>query len=397
MPKVTFFTEKGITESFCPAGIPLTEAAASAGVTIVAPCGGKGICGNCRVVVEGEDSKPSAAEISFLRCDERKGIRLACMTYVAGDCKAAVLSAGLKAETAKSAISSSTGLNKSKHFAAVADIGTTSVIIDVYSLPECEKAAHKVFMNPQVNYGSDVVTRLDYCINGDRKILTEIINSAIDKAFESLNVNPEFVIVTGNTAMLHIAAGKDARGLANYPFEPETLFGEWIGDRYYMRCASAYIGGDVVASVLASRITESRAAAVLSDIGTNNETVLYNGTELFACSSAAGPAFEGARISRGMPASDGAITKVKIGGDGTVLCETVGNAKPRGFCGSGLISAVDELYKNGYISHAGDILATLPEFGGVAITPSDIAELQLAKSAVYSGITSLAHKAGIGL
>ena len=397
MPKVTFFTEKGIVTAECPSGICITEAAAIAGVTVVAPCGGKGICGNCRVLASGELSAPTSAELSFLRDSVNSGYRLACMAYINGDCTVStVTGTNLSAnKNIKPSIKTAPVTDNKKCVAAAIDIGTTTVLIDLYSLPDGKVIDHAGFLNPQCNYGADVITRLEYCIKGGQSLLTKLINESINNTFKNRGVNPEFCIIAGNTAMLHIAAGKDARGLANYPFTPETLFGEWIGNRYYMRCASAYIGGDAVASLLASGITDKLRTAVLSDIGTNNETILFDGISLYACSSAAGPAFEGAHISCGMPAVSGAITKVKIDGNGVKEIKTIDNAIPRGFCGSGLISALDELYYNGYLSPSGDVLTALPDFKGIELLPEDIAQLQLAKSAVLSGITTLEREAGL--
>ncbi|MBO4452350.1 MAG: DUF4445 domain-containing protein [Clostridia bacterium] len=387
-------------ESICevPVGTSVADAAKAAGITIGMPCGGKGICGNCRVIVSGGISAPSDLERELLS-NASKGERLACMTYINGDCRIEIpgsgkIATGTDGFEYKGVISPVTGSKKC--FAAAVDIGTTTVMIRVFSLPGGAAVGRKAFRNPQCAYGADVITRIEKCRNGGLDGLKGCLDAALDNSFEGLGIVPEFVVVTGNTAMLHIAAGLDPYGIANSPFRAESLFGEWIGNRYYMRCAAPYIGGDAVASLLDSDVTGSAETAVLTDVGTNNETVLWNGSKAFACSSSAGPAFEGANISCGMTATDGAITKVAYKQGGWKIT-TVGGFEPVGFCGSGLISAIDALYANGFISYEGIVLKELPAFGKARLSPEDISETQLAKSAVRSGIEALADHAGISV
>ena len=395
MPRVTFLTGGGAKSLDCRAGVSLLEAAAEAGVAMSAPCGGKGICGNCRVKAVGAISVPDGAERDFLGELCESGTRLACMTFVTGDCFVEVGTGSAGKENTLQAKSERIlpASGSKKCVAAAVDIGTTTVGIGFYSLPDGRFLGSRAFMNPQSVFGADVVTRLEYCIKSGQAELTEAINGAIAQSCADFGAEPEFYVFTGNTVMLHIAAGRDARGLANFPFEPETLFGEWDGNRYYMPCASAYIGADVIASGLAAGIGRG-AAAVLSDIGTNSETLLYTGDRVLACSSAAGPAFEGAHISRGMPALEGAITGAVISGGKVSGVDVIGGGKPKGFCGSGLLSAVDALYANGYLAPSGDLLASLPDFCGIRLTPGDIAQFQIAKSAVHAGISALLHRAG---
>lgn len=395
MPKAVFICGTEYYETLCPAGMTIADAAALAGVPVSLPCGGKGICGGCTVTARGGISAPSAHEREILGGHLDRGARLACSAVINGDCTVFIGSRRVFAEESAGArvkrIAPLTGSKKC--FAAAVDIGTTTVVIKLISLPSGRTVKKTAFANPQARFGADVVTRLEACINGRQGELTALINGAVEKVFAEWGAAPEFRIVTGNTAMLHIAAGLDARGLANHPFTPESLFGEWIGNRYYMRCAGAYIGGDVTASVLAADIKD--IPTVLTDIGTNNETVLFDGERFTACASAAGPAFEGAHISCGTVATDGAICGVTIRNGRALYIKTVGGAKPNGFCGSGLISAADQLLLNGFLAPDGEPSKSFPDFGGIKLLPEDIAELQLAKSAVISGINTLLHGSGV--
>ena len=395
MPEAVFICGTEYYEAACPEGTTIAEAAALAGVPVFLPCGGKGTCGGCAVTARGGLSAPSARELEVLGDSAVRGMRrLACSAVINGDCTVWVGSRRVFVPASAGArmkrIAPLTGSKKC--FAAAVDIGTTTVVIKLISLPSGKTLKKTAFPNPQARFGADVVSRLEACINGRQDELTSLINGGIEKVFAEWDAEPEFRIVTGNTAMLHIAAGLDARGLANHPFTPESLFGEWIGNSYYMRCAGAYIGGDVTASVLAADI--GGLPAVLTDIGTNNETVLFDGEKFTACASAAGPAFEGAHISCGMPAVGGAICDVVIQNGSTRFIKTVSGAEPEGFCGSGLISAAAQLLKNGFIAPGGEPLKRFPDFGGLKLLPQDIAELQLAKSAVISGIRTLLHNAG---
>ena len=395
MPKVIFICGDEYYAADCEKGVTVAEAAALAGLALFAPCGGKGKCGGCAVRVRGEVSAPTERERELLGGDALYGERLACAAKILGDCTVFAASqriyAPQNAGAETTAVSPFTGSKKC--FAAAVDIGTTAVEMRAYSLPGGKLVRRKVFANPQARFGADVVSRLEACINGRQRELTSLINGAIEKTFAEWEIAPEFCVITGNTAMLHIAAGRDARGLANAPFTPETLFGEWHGSRYYMRCAGAYVGGDVTASLLAAEIKD--VPTVLADIGTNNETVLFDGENFAACASAAGPAFEGAHISCGMPAVDGAITETVIKDGKVTYIKTVGDCAPAGFCGSGLISAAAQLLENGFIAPGGEPAAVFPDFGGIKLLPEDIAELQLAKSAVLSGINTLLHEAGM--
>lgn len=377
--------------------VRLSEAIAESGFDFDAPCGNRGVCGNCRVIVNGECSEPDETEKAFLDEDASNGIRLACMTYINGDCVVDIpKQINISAETNRKSKVKIAPVTGEKHcIAAAVDLGTTTIVIRYFSLPDGKLLFSDVQPNPQRIRGADVLTRISYAENGGADELRSLAESALERSRRRFGHKVDFYMIAGNTAMLLMLSGKAVSGIARAPFEPETLFGYWEGNRYYMKCVSAYIGSDAVASLLSSGMYKNSLPGALCDIGTNNECILWNGRKLYACSSPAGPAFEGADISCGMTATNGAIFKVE-NDNGKPRFSTVGNAaEPIGFCGSGLIDAVAFLLANGYIGSDGSVKKPLPSFGSIRLEANDIAELQLAKSAVCAGLELLLANAEI--
>lgn len=378
--------------------VSLMDAVAESGFCFDLPCGGRGICGNCKVLAHGELNAPSEEEKAFLTDGGiERGERLACMAFANGN--AVIEIPSYRLSELGSMVSASTVIKpitgSKECFACALDIGTTTLAFKYYSLPDGRLIFSDHAGNPQRSRGGDVLTRVSYAADGGIDELKDLVERAVDESRGRFGRNVEFYVITGNTAMLHILSGKNPKGIAVAPFEPETLFGFWEGNRYYMRCASAYIGADAVASLLASGALKQKGAVALLDIGTNNECILWDGSRLFACSSPAGPAFEGANISCGMAARSGAITAVFDDNGIPVVTTADGISEPAGFCGSGLIDAAAFLLKNGYIAKDGSIAKDIPCFGKAKLEGQDIAELQLAKSAVCAGLLTLCRKAGI--
>ena len=389
--KITILHGNTSTKNEYNSPILLTDAIADSGFSFDAPCGGRGICGNCKVLASGILSDPTKKEISFLGEGIYRGERLSCMTFAKGDCVIEIPSSGLD-----SVRFSEDGDYIASKFACAVDVGTTGLVFRYYSLPSKKIVFSEHIDNPQRVRGADVLTRINYAVNGGLEELKELIENAIVESEKRFGNKVEQYFFSGNTAMLHILSGRNPEGIAVAPFEPETLFGFWESNRYYMRCASAYVGADVIASLITSKALDKNERFALLDIGTNNECILFDGKQLYACSSPAGPAFEGGNISCGMTARDGAIYAIHDN-DGIAQIKTINDSEPIGFCGSGLIDAVAFLLKNEYISSDGIIIKDLPSFGKAKLTGEDIAELQLAKSAVASGLMTLCNHAGISV
>ena len=259
------------------------------------------------------------------------------------------------------------------------DLGTTTIC---YKINDVEFATP----NPNRRHGADIISRLDYAVHGGAaQLQSELLERIAPVLSDAASV-----IITGNTAMLHLLTGQDAKGLVSYPFTPATLFGYSCqlskASVYIPRCISPFIGSDITVGIMASGLL-GYENAILVDIGTNGEIVLKCGDRLFACSTSAGPAFEGCGLSCGMPAIDGAIYKIT---NGNPL--TIGNKPPLGYCGSGIIDALAIMLKTGTIDHTG-LITTHSLALPVQITQKDVRNIQLAKSAIRAGIETLLHNA----
>lgn len=405
------------TFEFLPS-VRLSELLERAGFAIAMPCGGRGRCGKCAVRAEGEMSPATPAEAKLLA--GRPGMRLACETYATGDVELRVEEAGgdsirIEGESTAYAMDEGEGLG------CAVDIGTTTVAMYLYDLKTHERLGVASAPNPQAVYGADVLSRLDRSMAGDADRLQGAIEGCLRELLAKLaggrmNEVARFVI-TGNSAMLYLLTRRDPACIARVPFVPDTLFG-CAGDParyglsgncrvYLCRSVSAYVGADITCSMLASGFMDGDRLAdgtvLMADIGTNGEMGLLHGGKLLCCSTAAGPAFEGAGITMGMNARDGAITKVDLA-DGRVVYEFLGD-RPAGICGSAIVDAVRVMLETGELDETGrmtdrgvryaDAVAWQVGDSGVYITQADVRQVQLAKSALCAGMLALMNAAGI--
>ena len=354
-----------------------SQALADAGVYLYAPCGGKGVCGKCRVKIEGE-YEPRTAD----------GYALACRTLVKGDSyifynttagKIQVLSANDAPQIAPLGIKNSVG--------CAIDVGTTTVACSVYSLDDGKLLYSCGVPNPQSAHGADVISRLEYASRGGAPRLKEEISNVIN----ALKAG-ERCVVTGNTAMLSFACGEDTSGMNAWPFSARSLFGYEKDGVYYAPCAAPFFGADAVCA--AAHCVKRGEPCIVADIGTNAEMLCYDGEDGYICTSAsAGPCFEGGGISCGMPACEGAVFKVVPKGR---ECEyTVsGGVKPRGLCGTGIADLAAFLLQSAFAKSDGSMVGTYYLAENVFFTQNDMRALQLAKSAVRAGIETLLEKSG---
>jgi uncharacterized 2Fe-2S/4Fe-4S cluster protein (DUF4445 family) len=323
------------------------------------------------------------------------------------------------------------------------DIGTTSVVGTLMDLSTGVQLAAVGGLNPQAQYGGDLMSRIAYAQFNEQKLSTlrakilGSINQFIKEACEKAQISAEHVykiVVVGNTCMHHVFLGVDVTyvGLAPYaPVVSDLLV--YAAREIPIKAApnaqvcllpivAGFVGADTMACVLATRIYESDEVRALVDIGTNGEVVMGSRDRLFACSAPAGPALEGAQIRHGMRGAVGAIEKVSI--DGDISCGVIGDTPAIGICGSGLIDACAKMLDARVIDSNGALRRKsslpLPEAlhkrivdgdGGhqfvlvwegesgrdcnIAITQADIRQLQLAKSAIYSGIVMLQKVTGV--
>ncbi|MEW6624677.1 MAG: ASKHA domain-containing protein [Bacillota bacterium] len=330
-------------------------------------------------------------------------------------------------------------------YGAAFDIGTTTVVGSLINLNTGEVLASHAEANQQRSYGADVISRITYVTenkNGldilHRKAI-ETINVIIDALTAKAQVSNEHIYsitTVGNTCMQHLLVSADPTFIAGSPYVPAfqsslKLNAYQLGINvnkeavlYTVPNVAGYVGADTIGVILATHLEKSEHIKLAIDIGTNGELVLGNKDKLIACSTAAGPAFEGAQIRYGMRAAEGAIEKVRIQ-EGQVYLGVIGNNKPIGICGSGLVDAVAELVKTGIIEKSGRIAPpeNLPEapetltsrivkgqngydfvlyksedgLDTVLLTQKDVRELQLAKGAIYAGTKILVKEAGIEL
>ena len=378
-------------------------------------CGGHGKCGKCRVICRGALSAPSGAEIAALSADElSSGVRLSCMTRILGDCVVNTIAAGKSEIETDGDLPEITLSPVFKKYGAAVDIGTTTVALRLYGADGAVLSVQSA-LNPQRRFGADVVTRMEAALKGEKTALAAVIRecicSLLRQAADGAGVSSDDidgVVITGNTVMLHLLTETDTEPLTHAPFDAKRLFGEVITASdigltvlnqetrvYIPRCVSAFVGADTVTALISSESYKSEKTSVLTDVGTNGETVLIHGGGLFACSTAAGPAFEGAGISMGMGGSEGAVDKVTVK-DGKLSAHVIGDKTPVGICGSGIVDAAAALAELEIIDETGYMedgeAVIIPP---VVITQNDIRAVQLAKSAIRAGIMTLLDTRGI--
>ncbi|MDY4191801.1 MAG: ASKHA domain-containing protein [Oscillospiraceae bacterium] len=386
------------------------------------PCGGRGICGKCKVRTLGGSWAPPTEEEKRLLSEEElaQGVRLACQARGRGICEAEVLwipgemhILGAGEERAFDLLRE----DMRGKYGFAADLGTTTAVVQVWG-PEGALLGEAAGPNPQQRFGGDVISRVQSALQGHaeelRRLAAGCLKGLLEKACRKAGVSPASLaegVVVGNTAMLTLLAGVSPRGLSAFPFEPEEYFGRWYsgeelglcgGDSrvYLPRCAASYVGADAVAAVVAAGLDRPGPVRLLADIGTNGEMFLAAEGRLLCCSTAAGPAFEGGGISCGMPGTDGAISRVFLR-EGKVVWESLGGGAPAGVCGSGLLDAAAAWKHLGFLDGTGLLLeggepVSRREIGdsGVCLTQKDIRNLQLAKSAIRAGMDTLLLRAG---
>ncbi len=382
--KLTVNGEK-TTTLYYKTSVTLADACRDAGEVISAACGGDGKCGKCRVyVTSGLTSEPTDTERRLLGDEAiRSGERLACTTRALGDMTLSVRKQNAVINTVTAPSGAEPDTCADGNVCVAVDIGTTTVAAKLVGKNGI--IAESASLNPQVSYGADVISRISYADQNGVDALRDAITSCVFGLIRKLNA-PDGCsrVVVGNTVMLHLYKGIDPSTIGRAPFTPPSLFGCEADGEYLGACVSGYVGADVIAAVLASGMTKSKERSLLCDIGTNGEIVYWDGEHLYAVSAAAGPAFEGAGISSGMVAAEGAVDRVTVT-DEALSVHVIGDGLPRGICGGGLIDAVAALYRLGVIDEGG-YMEELYDLGGICLTPADVRAFQLAKGAIRAAI-----------
>ncbi|NLA49199.1 MAG: ATP-binding protein, partial [Bacteroidales bacterium] len=308
--------------------------------------------------------------------------------------------------------SSPDGFLCARPYGVAVDIGTTTVAMYFLNLLTGSLEKITSFLNPQGIHGADVISRITYCQEHEggsgelQRIIINSINNELDlfrrqKGLQYGSI--ERVIVSGNTTMLHLLLGEDPVPIALAPFRPKFTGKQRIGgsssglhinpdgELITLPCVSAYVGADVVSGLAVIKPVHRNYLFI--DIGTNGEMALVEGDRILTCATAAGPAFEGGSISCGMAAVNGAVSDFA----GPEDYRVIGNMEPAGICGSGIVDIVAYLLNNNIIDKTGLLKFPFVVYPAnkTEVTQQDIREIQLAKSAIYSGIKVLLNNSGM--
>ncbi len=497
------------------------EALKGHGIYIVASCGGKGVCGKCRVrILEGAVRTESTGKLRKKEIEEH--FSLACKTFPEGDVSIEIpeeskLIVGDKIAVSKSndlmeslracgsgitpmvrtvhlkidpptiddhvgdlerfagalerkgitgvrfshgflqslagmlrashwdvnvtlsesldAVSLSSGAPVKRYGIAV-DIGTTTVVLYLVDYTDGGLVDVGMTYNSQMRHGDDVITRIVHATEGGglaelRNAVVSDINDLLQPVCERHGVardDIDSVVISGNTTMEQLFWGLDPASIREEPYVPTlNFFPRWragtagikVSPRapvYTLPCVGSYVGGDIVAGIVASRMHTRPEISLFMDIGTNGEIAIGNNEWLITAACSMGPCFEGSGIRHGMRATEGAIESVRIDAVSfEPLLGVIGNAIPAGICGSGMIDAISELFFSGVIDQKGKFIKDLktdrikvgdegPEFvfhrgrlKDIVLSEVDIENVVRAKAALYAGVSLLLREVGLTL
>lgn len=485
MPKVNFVKENICIE--VEKNTILLDAIRKAKLNIETPCNGMGFCGKCKVIAKGQLSEPTDREKKII--DEEKYERLSCMAAILGDVEVELIEKQKSLKTINKGFSIDVSvdspvklvrlpeINKSSSIPYVdyigyrvnsvdlyrkiafieegnfeeiwgvvfedklldvstykkdvlglaVDIGTTGVSYYLVDLSNGQIVGSLSSLNPQTQYGGDVLTRITYCMENPsgaiklQELIVDEINHIIEKIVGNLyKVDDVYhITIAANTTMMHLLLGINPESLAKAPYRSVFLSCEGIKARNIsikankealftiIPSASSYVGGDIVSGIMASGFRNNKKA-VFIDIGTNGELAALKDGKIICTSTAAGPALEGMNIECGCRAEYGAIEKFDIDADYNISYSTIGNAKAIGICGSGLIDIAGALVRRDIVTKSGrwnkNINPKLAErlvdkkfyiTDDIYISQKDIRQIQLAKGAIASGVIMMLDEIGL--
>jgi len=423
------------------AGATLIEAAGQAGIILNTVCGGKGTCEKCRVKLE-----PDGREV------------LACQYHIQNDLTVTIPSSSrfFEQKILEHGIDTQIDLAATVHekyqgkaapdkiFGIAVDIGTTTVVAKLIDMSDGQCHATEAALNPQSRYGDDVISRIAYAQNVRKltelhKTIIDCVNNLTAKLCKKTSIDAKHIYemcVVGNTTMSHIFLKLPVTQLGQAPYKAFSLDAHDkpaaqlhlemnpAGNIHTVENIAGFVGSDTTAVAVAVDIDSAEETTLVVDIGTNGELVLGTKDKLYAASCAAGPALEGARITCGSRATQGAIEAVIVN-ENDIDLDVIGNCPARSICGSGLIDAVAVMLDLGVIDRTGRFvspaklkgkvppaifsrirkrhsepafyLARAANVNGrkVFLTQKDIRETQLAKAAIRAGIRLLQKKVGL--
>ncbi len=386
-------------------GTPLKDVLHEFGVEF--PCGGKGTCGSCKVkLLEGNLNIDQIQKQKLEKLKLAENWRLACFCKVDSDITLEIS----QFENIILADNSTFEFKPQSGFGIAVDLGTTTVVVQLVNLENSHILDSVSDVNPQARFGSDLISRIQSCIDGNFDELKQIIRTKIGEMISTVlqkhPVEISKVAIVGNTVMHHIFSGLAVNSLSFYPFHSPNLgiqifspyqllwqLPETVNIQFYPSIGS-FVGSDILAGIAATKMAENENYSVLIDLGTNGEIVVGNKDKIICASTAAGPAFEGAKISQGMRAVTGAISSVALE-NGEFKTHVIGNVPAKGICGSGLVDVMSVLIEQEQIGMFGEINSGAEKLklsSKIYITQQDIREFQLAKAAIAAGIQILLNQ-----
>jgi len=436
-------------------GQTILEALIGGGHFLRADCGGKGRCGKCLIhLIDASASSvspPGEEELQSIKTEGlQSGHRLACQAIPCGDLSLEIPeNSRLGAEVGQKGPTilpdhlpaiPAPGKTVSP-FGLAVDLGTTTLAVYLCDLQGGRVIATISVRNPQAMFGDDVMSRISAAARSAaslQRMVVKAIEWGAKALCRSTSTDPGEIAtctVVGNSTMIHLFVGESPESIGIFPYDPlfvedRTYLGEALGfsilasaEIYTLPLISGFLGSDILAAALAVDLEKAPTGTMLVDVGTNGEVMLVGDDGMLATSCATGPAFEGATIRHGMHAVSGAIDSVKFNpAKDSLVCSTIQKdsrniARPSGICGTGVVSIVAELFRNGFVSHDGRLDKTiasprlkldengLAEFvlvpdhqsqtqQAITLTQKDVRAIQLAKGALLTGMESLCRHAG---
>ena len=370
-------------------------------------CGENGTCGKCEILFLDGIPEETAEDMVLPEEKLKQGFRLSCRHKVEKDC-----SIWIKGRLLAGEICNKNDIKITEEAdTIVVDVGTTTLAAAWVRKRDGKLLRTVTAANSQRVFGSDVISRIKAANEGNGQALQELIWRDIRELCNLLGAKTlTEIVISANTVMEHLLLGYSCEGLGKAPFCPVTLaltekkIKKVQAKVTFLPGISAFVGADIVSGLYAISMQKREKITLFIDLGTNGEMVLGTKNHMIATAASAGPAFEGAGISGGMPGIPGAISQVNFLGK-RLSTTTIGGKAPIGICGTGILEAVCELYKAGIIGKNGTLQETYRENGyplaqkddtsTIFFTGQDVRQVQLAKSAIRSGIELLLKYYGI--
>lgn len=413
----------------CPGGCRVHDYIQSQGTALAMPCGGKGMCGKCRVrVVRGWLPVTPEDKRIFSEAQLAQGWRLACKAVTREAVEIVVPvqeQQGFSALAAEAADEGALSLAADHDYGLAVDIGTTTLAAALVDCTDGKILATATAVNSQRSFGADVVSRIGAACHGKGKALQKAVRRDLTRLMKQLlkdhpgtAARCRQMAIAANTTMLHLLMGWPCDGLGDWPFHPVSLGGktyraqEVLGPQSPLADAtvtllpgmSTYVGADITVGIWQCGLASSDDVSLFVDLGTNGEMVLGNKDQRFIASAPAGPALEGGKLTWGTGSVPGAICGVRIE-RGRAKVRTIDHTVPVGICGTGILEAMAGLVREGLVDETGKLvepyfhkgfpLASTLDYQRITLSQQDIREIQMAKSAIRAGIESLIERSGI--